>query len=79
MCREIKYLCPTACPSHIFVDFERASIDAFIENFPQQQLKDVFTQQSKDIFTQNVWRKIQEFGLQSRLGLTIPGSQTFII
>ena len=61
MWRRIKDLCPTACPSHIIVDFEKASINAFRENFPRTTIKGCFFN-----LTQNVWRKIQEFGLQSR-------------
>ena len=57
----IKNLCPTACPSHIIVDFELASINAFREYFPDTTIKGCFFH-----LAQNVWRKTQEFGLQSR-------------
>ena len=61
MWRMIKELCPTACPSHMIVDFEKAAINAFMEYFPDTAIKGCFFHLS-----QNIWRKVQEFGLQSR-------------
>ena len=43
MWRKIKdLLCPRACPSHIIVDFEKASSNAFRENFPHTTIKGCF-------------------------------------
>ena len=61
MWSKIKDLCPTACPSHIIVDFEMASINAFRKYFPHTTIKGCFFH-----LTQNIWRKVQELGLQSR-------------
>ena len=55
MWSKIKVLCPT------IVDFEKGSINAFKESFPHTIVKACFFR-----LTQNMWRKIQEFGLQSR-------------
>ena len=39
MWNKIKVLCPTACPTHIIVDFEKGSINAFKESFPHTIVK----------------------------------------
>ena len=61
MWRKIEELCPIACPSHMIIDYEKAAINAFMEYFPDTTIKGCFFHLS-----QNIWRKVQEFSLQSR-------------
>ena len=58
---QVKLLCPDACPTHLIVDFEKAAINAFSRHYPLTQIKGCFFH-----LTQNIWRKVQEFGLQRK-------------
>ena len=53
-------LCPTAQPTHMIMDFELAAINSFELEWPLTNVKGCFFH-----LTQNVWRKIQEVGLQA--------------
>ena len=54
-------MCSDARPTHLIVDFEKAAIDAFARHYPPTQIKGCFFH-----LTQNIWRKVQEFGLQKK-------------
>ena len=59
MWNKVRELCPTACPTHLIVDFEIVSINAFSQHFVTTMFKAVFF-----IYKcQNVWRKVQQLGL----------------
>ena len=59
MWEQISALCPTAAPTHIIMDFERAAINAFQAEWPTTTVKGRFFH-----FTQNIWLKLQALGLQ---------------
>lgn len=51
---------PNFNPHSIIIDFEKAFVTAFIDEFPQTKVKGCFFH-----FQQCIWRKIQENGLQT--------------
>ena len=61
MWNKVHDLCPTACPTHLIVDFEIASINAFSQYFPTTKVQGCFFH-----VCQNVWRKVQQLGLGAR-------------
>ena len=61
MWNKVLDLCPTACPTHLIVDFEIASINAFSQYFLTTKVQGCFFH-----LYQNVWRKVQHFGLAGR-------------
>ena len=61
MWTKVSEFCPDACPTHLIVDFEKAAINAFSAHFTHTVVKGCFFH-----LCQNVWRKIQQFGLATR-------------
>ena len=61
MWNKVHDLCPTACPTHLIVDFEIASINAFSQYFHTTKVQVCFFH-----LCQNVWRKVQQLGLGAR-------------
>ena len=61
MWNKVLDLCATACPTHLIVDFEIASINAFSQHFLTIKFQGCFFHQC-----QNVLRKAQHFGLAAR-------------
>ena len=61
MWEQIHLLCPTAKPTHMIM--ELAAINSFELEWLLTNVKGCFF-----ILTQNVWRKIQEVGLQADQG-----------
>ena len=60
MWERVRIICPTASPTTMIMDFEKAAINAFQMEWPTTTVKGCYFH-----FTQNVWRKIQEVGLQT--------------
>ena len=60
MWERVRMICPTASPTSMIMDFENAAINAFQMEWPKTTVKGCYFH-----FTQNVWRKIQELGLQT--------------
>ena len=60
MWEQIHLLCPTAQQTHMIMYFELAAINSFELEWPLTNVKGCFFH-----LTQNVWRKIQEVGLQA--------------
>ena len=61
MWNKVHDLCATACPTHIIVDFEIASINAFSQYFHTTKVQGCFFH-----LCQNVWRKVQQLGIGAR-------------
>ena len=57
---EIQLLCPSAQPSQMIMDYEKAVINSFLHFWPSTMVKCCFFH-----LTQNIWRKIQAEGLQA--------------
>ena len=60
MWERVRIICPTASPTRMIMDFEKAAINAFQMEWPTTSVKGCYFH-----FTQNIWRKIQELGLQT--------------
>ena len=61
MWNKVLDLCATACPTHLIVDFEIASINAFSQHFLTTKFQGCFFH-----LCQNVLPKAQHFGLAAR-------------
>ena len=61
MWNKVHDLCPTAFPTHLIVDFEIASINAFSQYFLTTKVQGCFFHPC-----QNIWRKVQKLGLAAR-------------
>ena len=60
MWEQIKILCPDAMPTNMIMDFEIGAINSFRSLWPFTEVKGCFFHLS-----QNIWRKVQELGLQA--------------
>ena len=60
MWERVRIIFPTASPTSMIIDFEKAAINAFQIEWPTTTVKGCYFH-----FTQNVWPKIQELGLQT--------------
>ena len=60
MWEQIKILCPDAMPTNMIMDFEIGAINSFRSIWPLTKIKGCLFHLS-----QNIWRKVQELGLQA--------------
>ena len=61
---KVRDLCPTACPTHLIVDFEIASINTFSQYSLTTKVQGCLFH-----ICQNIWRKVQRLGLAARYSL----------